>query len=234
MGWWSVPGTKDTEVGDEVLDETYRYLDSIAKMYREDRGKAMSVDDLAALWTVALGVHGGPEIFDGFEELEVSGVTIKTKKRPKRQRVQVGDVFAIPLGPNQWGFGRVVNLQGSWDLAEIYSYVSSKPHYTPQAVSAEPLGPPVLLDMDGAFQRLRWPIIHSDPGFKLEGLDQLAYVTGAHRVLRVNSYADEKGFSPAAAAKLPPYEFVLAETTADQVKDELKKRGLLTAKPKAG
>ena len=231
MGWWSIPGNEEACVGDEVLDMTYNYIEKIAEVYREQMRRQMTVEELTALWTIALQVRGEPDIFDGFEELEVTTVTIKTKKRPKRQRIQVGDIFAIPLSPGRWGFGRIINLQASWQLVEIYAHVDSHPHYTPAVISAELLFPSILMDVENAFWEGTWQIIHSDPGFKAEGLDRLEYVTGNYKIRRVNSYVQEEPASLAHAMKLPPYQFVALETTEERIKEALRSRGLLEAKP---
>lgn len=232
MGWWNAPGNDDIVVGDEVFDKTYHYLEALAGLYEEALGRKMTVDELATVLTIALQNHGGPDTFEGVEELEVSGVTIKTKKRPKRQRIQVGDVFVIPLEPGKWGFGRIVNLGRNWDLVEVFSYVDQEPRYRPAAVSAGRLFQPILMDMDGAFIQGegRWRIVHSQPGFKLPDLDKLEFATGNGMVWRVNTQKWESA-SPAHVAQLSPYETMFVEGAEEKIKDALRARGLLDPKP---
>jgi hypothetical protein len=233
MGWWSPKGNDNIIVGDEVFDKTYHYLEELAALYRESHGRSMTVDELATILSGALQNHGGPETFEGVDELEVSSVTIKTKKRAKRPRLQVGDVFVIPLEPGRWGFGRIVNLERSWHLVEVFAYVSSEPRYTSAAVAAGRLLPPIPIDTDEAFVEGagRWRVVHSQPGFKLEDLDKLEYATGNYQILRVNAFVPETPTSLAHAMELPRYKLVLLEDTEEQIRAALRARGLLDPKP---
>jgi hypothetical protein len=233
MGWWSPAGNDGITVGDEVFSATYRYLEEVRALYQEALGRPMTVDELATVLTIALQNHGGPETFHGVEELEVSAVTIKTKKRPSRPRLQVGDVFTIPLEPGVWGFGRIVNLAKSWNLVEVFAYVSREPRFTPAATSAERLFPPITVNMDEAFVDGdgRWRVIHSQPGFTCSDLDELEYAVGdaGNQTVRVNSFKWET-VPFAHAAKLPPMERMRLQTWEDRIKDALRARGLLEPK----
>jgi len=231
MGWWSPAGRDGVAVGDEVFDRTYRYLEEVTALYREGVGRAPTVEELATVLTVALQNHGGSETFEGVDELEVSSVAIKTKKRPKRPRLQVGDVFTIPLEAGKWGFGRIVNLEREWDLVEIFAHVSPKPRYTPAAIASGRLLPPIPVDVNEAFIEGdgRWRVVHSQPGFRLEDLDKLEYDSGTGRIMRVNTFNWEVG-SPGYLAKLPPFVLKGVQGYEEEIKDGLRAHGLLGPK----
>jgi len=227
MGWWAIPGNETVEVGDDVFSATYRYLEEITEMYQEGLGRRLTVADLEGLLTIALQVHGGPETFSGVEELEVASVTIKTKKRPKRQRIAVGDVFTFPIAAGKWAFGRIVNLYKSWDLVEIYAHVAPEPRYSPEVTAAGPIAPPILIEPEEVFSKSRWRVIHHDPTYDAKWVAELEYTTDAREILRVNKFLPEPNPSLARMAKLPRYFYTHVETTEATIREELQRRGLL-------
>jgi hypothetical protein len=231
MGWWSIPEKSSVHVGDEAFSLTYRYLDELRELYVEALGRKPTVEELGALWGIALAVHGGPAELSDMEEREVTSVVVRTKKRPPRQVVQVGDVFAIPLGPREFGFGRIVNLGRDWKLAEIYAHVASSPRYSVELASAQRLFPPVLVDMNGAFfeGRGRWRVIHRDPSFVLPDLETLEYRAYGDEILRVNTFDSRKSPSLHYVMGLPKYSLMHVETTEALIKKALCEQGLVGA-----
>jgi hypothetical protein len=216
-------------VGDEAFSLTYRYLDELRELYVEALGRKPTVEELGALWGIALAVHGGPAELSDMEEREVTSVAVRTKKRPPRQIVQVGDVFAIPLGPDKFGFGRIVNLGKSWNLAEIYAHVASSPRYSKEVTSAPRLFAPVTVAMGGAFfeGRGRWRIIHRDPSFVLPDLKTLEYRAYGDKIVHVNSLVPHVAPSLEYVMALPEYSLMVVETTEERIKKALRDQGLL-------
>ena len=228
MGWWQLPEADSVHLGDEAFDITYQYLDDLSALYAGAFGRKITVEELRALWSMALQIYG-PKVLNEFEAKEVVSVAIKTAKRKKRQPFKVGDVFAIPLEEGLYGFGRILNLEGSWEVVEIFAYVSRFPRYSPDIVDAGRLLPPVTVDVR-AFEDWKWKVIHSEPGFVSGDLDSLRYVIGLpghFQVVKVNSYAPLGPISDAEAAKLPHKVFCTLETTVDKIKAALQKRKLI-------
>ena len=92
MGWWT---QGDVVVGDEPLDRTAEFLKAVAALYEESElGRKPTALELAA--TLELALSNPAEVIEGGEALDVSKVTIKTKRRAKRHKVRVGDISPSP------------------------------------------------------------------------------------------------------------------------------------------
>jgi len=109
VGWWSDRTSGEVVVGDEPLDLVGAMLDRVLAVYKTDLRRKPTVQELERLLEIAL-LTRLDELFEGMDELEISSVSLKLKKRPKRQPIAVGDYFSVPLPSGGYGFGRVKGI----------------------------------------------------------------------------------------------------------------------------
>ncbi|HEX8611972.1 MAG TPA: hypothetical protein VF800_11855 [Telluria sp.] len=78
MGWWSAPDNPEVTVGDAVLDSVRHFLRDFSHEYQEDLSRKPTFKELEYALNLAFKVNVDSDILDGFEELEVKQVVLKT------------------------------------------------------------------------------------------------------------------------------------------------------------
>ena len=131
MGWFETAKDSGLILGDEPLDLTHRFLKEIAESYEEGCERKPTLAEVVALLESGLKHGGGDHIAD-LQEREVTSVIIKTAKKRKDQRHQVGDVFAIPIGSNLFAFGRIMlDEKSTGTLIEVFKQTGVTKAYHP-------------------------------------------------------------------------------------------------------
>ena len=221
MGWWNPPGKEGATIGDEGLSETYRFLRRLSALYEEALGRKMSVDDFQATLELSLRTNGDESLFSGLEEREVTAVALKIAKRPRRQKYQPGDIFAIPLGDGQFAFGRIMSLSKRGDLVEIFRYTSDGITDSPEIVKSGRLFHPIYVSGLEVFQDWTWKIVASDPDYAPEDLDSLKFVIGAPGDLKLVQGDRQTPIRDQDAAGLAHKAFWRHEATVKRIRAAL-------------
>jgi hypothetical protein len=227
MGWWSLDDNISLEIGDEALDETYDYIKRISEIYERDKKRKIHLKELELLMTVVLSTSGNEYKFFGLDDTRIKKITIQTQKRPVRQKYSAGDIFYFPVNDEQFGFGRIYKLGGTWNLAEIFNYVDKTPLYSPDILESGRLFPPVLINPTEAFEEWRWKVIHSDNDFYPYDVEELAYVmgdNGNYKLVRVGEYKPFRNISNQEAKKFPIMEFRPLDSIEETIRTELQRQ----------
>lgn len=210
MGWWSAPENPEITVGDAVLDSVRHFLRDFSQEYQEDLSRKPTLQELEYVLNLAFRVNVDSDILDGFDELEVKQVVLKTAKRPKKQKVAAGDIFAYKLDDGRWGFGRIISLASIGAFAEIFDHFAEQPVCDPAKLDKW-LVPPVPIESYALLEMRSmgdWRIIGNTPDF-VPGpqYKSLRYVYGtppnAQTVTDV--FGHKQPISGAEAAGLPRY-----------------------------
>lgn len=167
MGWWSAPENPDLIVGDAVLDSVRHLLRDVSRAYQADLSRKPTLQELQYAVSLAFKVNLDDHAVSGIEELDVRQVTIKTARRPKRQKARPGDIFAFKLDDGRWGFGRIVSKMTVGALAEFFDYTASQPVFDYSRIDTW-LIPPITIGSHMLFEaRIEgdWRIIGHTPGF---------------------------------------------------------------------
>lgn len=111
MGWWDVEfSDKKLKVGDEPIDLAYDMLKKTVHIYQEDIKRKPTIEEV--LMTVELALqHHLDDFLSGCENKELVKIQAKTKKQPKRQSYNLGDIFAVPLEEFGYGFGKILRIK---------------------------------------------------------------------------------------------------------------------------
>ena len=185
MGWWAPSDNEQVVLGDEALDQTYGYLETLSALYATQLGRKPRVEELQYLLSLALQVCGDDRLLADFSTRRISAVTIRVGRRPRRQKYQVGDVCAIPLVAGRFAFGRIINLGDGWDLVEVFRYVATMPRFSPTIVDSGRLLPPLVVDAGEVFGGWLWRIVDSTPEYAPD-LDYLELRDGDTGQLQAN------------------------------------------------
>lgn len=159
MGWQKIG---DLTIGDEPLDLMAECVERIARCYQEEMGRDPTAGEVLEYVRHALDTQGKIDVPD-LAELQITGISLKTKKLPKTQRFNVGDVFAIPLG-KEYRYGRILKETSAGRLVEIYDTRSDSLLSFPQ-LARKDKSPHWQKHVNGlkAFRNRRWLIIgHQD------------------------------------------------------------------------
>lgn len=162
MGWWSEKrGQKKIELGDEPIDLLHEMVRAFCESYQEGTGRNPTSEEFLTSLQMAIGT--APE--DYFEDLagkEITGVALKTKAVPKRQKYQPGDYFAVPLKEG-YAYGRVI-YDRVLTAVELYDVRSSAILNHRQLLSQKPK---VVFTKNifpqEALLRRRWIVIGHEP-----------------------------------------------------------------------
>lgn len=166
MGWFESGKEPGVVIGDEPLDATDRYLKEVASLYEEQLHRRPTLDEVRRLLEIGLGV-AGRQVLANFEEKDVSGITIKTAKKPKDQPYKAGDVFAIPLGDGRFAFGRVIGVAENNNLLiEVFRDVAESPRHGAAAVASGRLLPPIHMLSGNALKSWQWTVVGGNEGYR--------------------------------------------------------------------
>lgn len=118
MSFWESIKNKETIIlSDDAIDLLSDTLLEIKKIYEEDLERKPTVVELEALIMEAMQLDSN--IAEQLEEMEISDVKFKLKKRKKVPNIEPGIVFAIPLKEiEKYAYGLVVKGEGLKD--DIY------------------------------------------------------------------------------------------------------------------
>jgi Immunity protein 26 len=229
MGWWSYENDKSVLLGDEVMDATYDYFERLRDLYAERVHRRPSIGELQAVLRLALRVNGEKYLDDVEDGKQIQSVRVKMAKRSKKQKFNVGDVFAIPIKRGQYMFGRIVNLEDGWELIEVFAHKSSSPEYTPDIVKAKRLLPPLWINPRELFAEGTWKIIHSDPSYDPSVLSSLKYVMGTpgnYRWVRVNGFQPQGKLTDEEAAALPAWALMPHDAVIEAIEEAARSQNL--------
>jgi hypothetical protein len=122
MGW-----TRDKyrgveiEVGDEPLGVVLHLIEEFSRCYRNDIERRPQLLELVHALDRALTYEETRWLFEDLQTKEVVGIKVSTKNAPRRQKLQTGDYFAIPLLDRGYAYGRVLLTKSNNDqLLEFY------------------------------------------------------------------------------------------------------------------
>ncbi|MGZ0084785.1 hypothetical protein ACWNXI_04180 [Caldibacillus thermoamylovorans] len=118
MSFWESIRNKETVVlSDDAIDLLSDVLLEIKKIYQEDLERMPTVAEWEALIMEAMQLDSN--IAEQLEEMEITDVKFKLKKRKKDLNIEPGIVFAIPLKEiEKYAYGLVVKGKGLKD--DIY------------------------------------------------------------------------------------------------------------------
>lgn len=167
MGWFSY---KDTEqiIGDDVLDLAHEFLHNVSMKYSEGLSRNVTLSEIQTLLELSLA-YMDEESIGGLSEKTVSGVTIRTTKRKKKQKISVGDVFAAPVATGGFVYGRVVYIVGSdpFVICEIFSHHTETVCYSSSVCKASRLLSP-FVSLTNIFESWEWKVV----GHCMEGIEK--------------------------------------------------------------
>ncbi|KAF0994818.1 hypothetical protein [Geobacillus sp. TFV-3] len=96
MAFWKSIKNKETVIlSEDAVDLLSDTLLEIRKIYEEDLERKPTVAELEALIMEAMQLDSN--IAEQLEEMEITDVKFKLKKRKKAPNIEPGIVFAIPL-----------------------------------------------------------------------------------------------------------------------------------------
>ena len=109
MGWFHAGESgEELIIGDGTLDAVDDMIHTVCKEYQEDLNRKPSLNEMIKSIEITL-IASADRFFSGCEELEITEIKAKTKRRKKKQSYQDGDFFAIPLSNKKFAFGRVLD-----------------------------------------------------------------------------------------------------------------------------
>jgi hypothetical protein len=209
MGWWESEGGV---IGDGILDAAEEFLARISQEYTTGLGRGPTLEEVLDSLQLILDRRAG-EFLDGGQHFSVGAISGKKKKRPAKRRLMPGDVFAIPLEPGRYGFGRLLRQYG---MAQFYDVISDRLLKVHQ-LRKYGFWPARLMTLD-QIEDGTWPVI----GISRDGLDSIPLqqfriggrATAGDHVKDgfVHVTADLRAADPAELTLLPELEIAGAET----------------------
>jgi hypothetical protein len=156
---------------DIFLNEGEHTLEEMSSRVEGELGHKPSLEDFKSLLEVLLG--GELErYFADCETVDLVEVVFKTKKKPRAQHCQVGDVFAIPLDPRRYAFGRVLRIKPKFGvLVEVFRETSERKTYRPSIVTSGRLFEPLFVNDLLTFECWRWIVVQSEPDYRISDKD---------------------------------------------------------------
>lgn len=236
MGWWDSDKTPGVILGDDPLDETFRYLEGLVGLYEEHLHRRPTVEEVRCLLEVSLRTNGRLVLHD-FDDRAVTAVKIDTAKKPKDQPYEAGDFFTIPLGDGKYAIARIMDVYREGPpgktrmttiLIEIFREVAKKQRHSPNIIASGRLLPPIQISTGLAFKNWRWTVVASDADYRAPKEDL------AQEFLRSDGYifhaVDWKGKVLRKVGQDVANKLQMADASADEVEDRIKEA---LAKPKA-
>jgi len=129
MGWWSEDTQSEQLLqGDEPYDIAVKAFEEISASYQREWKRKPTLKEVLRTIEVVLKVGAG-EYLSGQEDLELVGLTAKTKKRRRRQPYHVGDFFAIPRPGGLYAFGRILSDLGARLMGPLIGIYDTTSHH---------------------------------------------------------------------------------------------------------
>jgi hypothetical protein len=169
MGWFESSKGSGLILGDEPLDITHRYLRELATLYQQGCRRKPTLAEVVALLESGLKFSGSDCVGD-LEERAVVQVVVKTRKKPRDQRYQVGDIFAVPVTRDLFAFGRYMYDGGTGGmLVEVFRTVASARGFSRSVIESGRLFGPVVAggSVDRALKSWRWTVVANDPSYTI-------------------------------------------------------------------
>ena len=189
MRCWTEQDGTEAVIGDEPLDIAAEMLSAVIKAYEDDMGRKPTVTELDKVLASSIR-SASDKLLDEADDREVTAVSIRLKKRPRRQRFAVGDYVAIPLPSGGHGYARVKDIHRGWELVflDFLDAQSDRPMPVEQLRDR-----PVLMD-----DRTDWSSIH-DWSWQVLGGDASAVMAdpaagGESADDRFRRYGDDRRF----------------------------------------
>lgn len=166
---------------DLFLNEGERVLEDMASRCERELGHKPSMEDFRNLLEVLLGAEL-ERYFADCDTVELVEVVFKTRKKPRAQRYQEGDVFAIPLGDRLYAFGRVLRIKPKFgELIEVFRETSERKTCRRSITESGRLFHPVIVNGLTTIEVWRWTVVHSDSSYRLSEADaKLEFVYPKH------------------------------------------------------
>src|SRR5262245_45808863 len=122
---------------DRWYDDAYDALRQMARTSEREYGRKPTLEEFRRLLAVTLGANAKDYFADG-DTTAVTDVIVKTKKKPRSQPYDEGDVFSIKLGDSQHAFGRILRLEKGHGviMIEIFRETSTNGRYKPSIVAS--------------------------------------------------------------------------------------------------
>ncbi|NHZ97782.1 Imm26 family immunity protein [Massilia sp. CCM 8734] len=210
MGWWNAPEAAGVTTGDAVLDSVRHLLRDVSREYQDHLARKPTLRELEYALTLALKANADSALLDGMDELDIKQVVLKTSKRPRRQKVSPGDIFAYKLADGRFGFGRIVSDASLGAFAEIFDYFAAQPVFDYSRLDKW-LIPPVPIESYSLLEVRSmgdWRIIGQSPGFVAGAqFNSLRYVYGSspNTLVATDVFGNKEPISAADAVNLPEY-----------------------------
>jgi len=224
MGWRNV-SNKGTEVlvGDGGFDAVDDMLRAMTSEYEKELGRKPSLEEVLMTIEMVLKAFGDQHI-NGLDELEIVEVKAKTKQRPKKQRCQEGDFFAVPLGTGRFGYGRVLRLEGG-TIHGFYDFVSDTIQL-PTRFADKPFLFIIMGTAEG-LESWRWKVVGGAPLRPGEFTMPDFWVRdGADPTkARIYSHGKYRNATPAEASHLELFAIWPPEGVEERLVKELKAKG---------
>lgn len=152
MGWWKAE--REIELGDGPLDLADEFLGRLAQEYVDDLGRKPRLAEVLRTLEAILERRADEFVQDG-EEFLVSEISAKMKRRPKKQPLRVGDIFAVPLSGGMFAFG---HLTPQRSFGEFFRLKSKKAPSAESLRSVERIRLPFLIDLE-PLEAWRWKVV---------------------------------------------------------------------------
>jgi len=221
MGWWE---TEDgVLVGDGPLDECEELLERVSSEYSDEYGRKPTLRELLTCFALVLR-HQADNFVADADEILITDVVARTKKRPRKPRLRPGDVFSVPLGTGEFAFGRLTPQDGVVDFFTIKSRVRLG---TSKLKAVKTLRFPGAIALSPLLER-RWKIVghlpYADNEFQVQRFKMAGLVACGDGLL--DGFIDVSSrLEPATAAELASLpEFALwgEELVEEWLKERLR------------
>ena len=194
MGWWKVD--YGIELGDGPLDLAGEFLSRFAQEYVDDLGRKPKLAEIVRTIEEALQ----SEAEDLFEEGDRASVSLsmKTKPRPTKQPIRVGDIFSVPLSGDRFGFGYLTPQRY---LVEFFRVKSAKVPGMENFRQAERIRPRFLVDLT-PLEKWKWKVVRHLP-LQSEDFIPERFIVGAQVTC---GHDDNNGFFEVSSKLRPATE----------------------------
>jgi hypothetical protein len=112
MGWEPLdlkhPETQEI-IGDKPFDQMADAIERIASIYQDEIGRKPTVNELVTTFRKALATRIDEVAQEG-EDHELSSITFRLKKIPKRQQYRLGDILKGKLADGENVYGRLFEI----------------------------------------------------------------------------------------------------------------------------
>lgn len=222
MGWWEDTECEGATVGDDALDEAFEFVKRLADVYEDGLGRRPTLDDFSATLRTCLRANADSRFFEGLERRKVSAIKVKTIRIPKRQKYGVGDIVRIPLGDGRFAYGRVLKVDKRSDIVEIFRHADRGEGWRPAITYTGRLFHPICFSGAMLIREGPWEVVHSDPGFVPDDVEEQKFVIGAPGDRKMVQGGKQTPICEEAAAELEPKAFTGNPQISERIRDALK------------